>query len=59
MPLLSTAEADQLNVNSTESRVKSTLISSVNAITLRAIADTTRPEMLHRDLQGQPCRWGN
>lgn len=53
MPLLTTAEADQLNVNSTESKVKSTLITSVNAVTSRAIADSTRPEMLHRDLQGQ------
>lgn len=33
MSLISTAEADQLNVNSTESRVKSTLITTVNAIT--------------------------
>lgn len=50
MSLLSTAEADQLNVNKTESGLKSTLIASVNAKIWRAIADTTRPEMLHRDL---------
>lgn len=50
MPLLFTAEADHLNVNKTESGVKSTLITSVNAITSRAIADTTRPgDLLHRD----------
>lgn len=59
MPLLSTAQAAQLNVSSTESGVKSTLITSVSAITSRATADTTRPEMLHRDLQAQQGRWGN
>lgn len=42
MPLLSTAEADQLDVNSTESGVKNTLITNVNAITSRAIAATSR-----------------
>lgn len=56
MPLLSTAEAAQLNVNSTASWVKGTLITSVSAITSRATADTTKPEMLSRDLQGQQCR---
>lgn len=58
MPLLSTAEAEQLNVNKTESGVKSTLISSVNAITLRVIADVTRPgDLLYKD--NQQCSWGN
>ena len=50
--VLSSAEAAQLNVNSTESGVKSTLITSVGVIKLRAIAHTTRPEMLQRDLEG-------
>lgn len=52
IPLFSLSEAAQLNVNSTESGVKSTLITSVGVIKLTAIVHTTRPEMLQRDLEG-------
>lgn len=52
IPLLSSAEAAHLNVNSTESGVKSTLFTSVGVIKLRGIAHNTRPEMEQRDLQG-------